>query len=152
MSTITSKPPRLKIATDEKEHALAISLLTQANLPSADIDQHTLLYLFWNDDNPIGTAGLEVFGDCALLRSVSVVPQEQGRGYGIVLSNAIENIAREKGIHCLYLLTTTAKDFFQKQGYQLITREETPQAIKQTAEFSSLCPASAAVMKKMTGS
>jgi amino-acid N-acetyltransferase len=59
-----------------------------------------------------------------------------------------KSFTKESGINCLYLLTTTAKAFFDKQGYCSIKREETPQAVKQTAEFSSLCPSSAVVMKK----
>jgi amino-acid N-acetyltransferase len=48
----------------------------------------------------------------------------------------------------LYLITTTAKDFFNRQGYCIIQREKSPEAIKETAEFSSLCPSTAVVMKK----
>ena len=96
----------------------------------------------------IGTAGLEIFEDCALLRSVSVIKEEQGKGYGKLINGEIEKYVKESGINCLYLLTTTAKDFFDKQGYCVIKREESPEALRQTAEFTSLCPASAVVMKK----
>lgn len=140
--------PALKIAVTEKERLRAIEILEQQNLPTSDIDEDKLLYLLINGEKIIGTAGLEIFEDCALLRSVSVIKEEQGKGYGKVINGEIEKYARESGIDCMYLLTTTAKDFFDKQGYCVIKREESPVALQQTAEFTSLCPSSAVVMKK----
>jgi amino-acid N-acetyltransferase len=148
MATEVLQSPVLKIAVSNTERQQAINLLQQHKLPVSDIDDDKLLYLLINDEKVIGTAGLEIFEDCALLRSVSVLKEEQGKGYGKVINEQIESYAKESGINCLYLLTTTAKDFFDKQGYCVIKREESPEALKQTAEFTSLCPSSAVVMKK----
>ena len=148
MATEILNSPVLKIAVSEKDRQVAINLLQQHQLPTSDIDEDKLLYLLVNGEKTIGTAGLEIFEDCALLRSVSVIKEEQGKGYGKVINEKVENYVKESGINCLYLLTTTAKDFFDKQGYCVIKREESPEALKQTAEFSSLCPSSAVVMKK----
>jgi amino-acid N-acetyltransferase len=148
MTTEIINSPALKIAVSETERQEAINLLSQHGLPISDIDDDKLLYLLVNGEKIIGTAGLEIFNDCALLRSVSVIKEEQGKGYGKVINEQLENYAKESGINCLYLLTTTAKDFFDKQGYCVIKREESPESIKQTAEFTSLCPSSAVVMKK----
>jgi amino-acid N-acetyltransferase len=138
----------LKKALTRKERQEVISLLQQQNLPVADIDEDKLLYLLLDGERTVGTAGLELFEDCGLLRSVSIIKEEQGRGYGRIINEQMENEAKESGIRCMYLLTTTAKDFFGKQGYLAIGRDEVPEAIKQTAEFSSLCPSSAVLMKK----
>ena len=148
MATEVLNSPALKIAVSETERQEAINLLLQHGLPVSDIDDDKLLYLLMDGEKTIGTAGLEIFDDCALLRSVSVIKEEQGKGFGKVINEQIENYVRESGITCLYLLTTTAKDFFDKQGYCVIKREESPESIKQTAEFNSLCPSSAVVMKK----
>lgn len=148
MATEVLHSRALKIAVSDTERKQAINLLQQHKLPVSDIDDDKLLYLLINDDKVIGTAGLEIFEDCALLRSVSVLKEEQGKGYGKVINEQIEQYAKESGINCLYLLTNTAKDFFDKQGYCVIKREESPEALKQTAEFTSLCPSSAVVMKK----
>ncbi len=148
MTTQISTLPVLKIAVNEKERSQAIAILQQQDLPTSDIDEDKLLYLLMNNENPVGTAGLEIFEDCALLRSVSVTKEEQGKGYGKLINEAIEKYAKDSGINCLYLLTTTAKDFFDKQGYCIIKREESPQAIQQTVEFASLCPSAAVVIKK----
>jgi len=138
----------LQIVSTAEQRKLAIALLEQHNLPTSDIDDDKLLYLLMNGEDLIGTAGLEVFGNSALLRSVSVVKAQQGKGYGKLINNAIEQYAREIGIDCIYLLTTTAKDFFERQGYSVMDRNDVPEAVKQTAEFASLCPATAVVMKK----
>lgn len=69
--------PALKIAVTEKERLQAIEILQQQNLPTSDIDEGKLLYLLMNGEKVIGTAGLEIFDDCALLRSVSVIKKER---------------------------------------------------------------------------
>ncbi len=148
MATEILTSPALKIAVSETGRQEAINLLQQHGLPVSDIDDDKLLYLLLDGEKIIGTAGLEIFEDCALLRSVSVIKEEQGKGYGKIINEQIEKYTKESGINCLYLLTTTAKDFFDKQGYCVIRREDSPETVKQTAEFSSLCPASAVVMKK----
>jgi amino-acid N-acetyltransferase len=148
MATEILNKPVLKIAVTDAERQSAITMLQTHNLPTADIDEEKLLYLLLNGEKILGTAGLEIFDDCALLRSVSVAKDEQGKGYGKIINDEVEKFAKDSGINCMYLLTTTAKDFFDRQGYCVIKREHTPEAIKQTAEFSSLCPSSAVVMKK----
>ena len=148
MSTEILNSPVLKVAVRETERHEAINLLQKHGLPVSDIDDDKLLYLLVDEERVIGTAGLEIFEDCALLRSVSVIKEEQRKGYGKLMNEQIEKYVKEIGINCLYLLTTTAKDFFDKQGYCAIKREESPEALKQTAEFTSLCPSSAVVMKK----
>lgn len=148
MATEIAKKPFLKIALDEAERQTAVTMLQEHNLPAADLDDDKLLYILFDGDKAVGTAGLEVFDNCALLRSVSVLNEAQGKGYGRIINEEIEKSVKESGIGWLYLLTTTAKDFFDRQGYSIIKREEAPDAIRQTTEFSSLCPASAVLMKK----
>ncbi|NOT92546.1 arsenic resistance N-acetyltransferase ArsN2 [Ferruginibacter sp.] len=148
MITEISNALHLKIVVNEEEKQEVITLLQQEQLPVLDIDDDKVLYLLKNTDQTIGTVGLEIFEDCALLRSVSIIKEEQGKGYGKFINQEIEKYVKDAGINCLYLLTTTAKDFFDKQGYCVINREEAPLSVQRTAEFSSLCPSSAVVMKK----
>lgn len=140
--------PQLKIALSEKERQEVFHILTQQKLPVTDIKEDTLLYLLIDGDKITGTVGLDIFDDCALLRSVSVVEDARGKGYGKVLNEQIEKFAKESGISCMYLITHTAKDFFDKQGYCVIDRATAPDPIKQTDQFTGLCPSSAVVMKK----
>jgi len=148
MTTEILRSPALKIAVSEKERQDVLTLLEQQQLPVSDITEDTLLYLLVDGEKMIGTAGLDIFDDCALLRSVSVVQDVRGKGYGRILNEQIELFAKESGINCMYLITHTAKDFFDRQGYCSIDRTTAPDAIKQTGQFSGLCPMSAVVMTK----
>ncbi|HET9825794.1 MAG TPA: arsenic resistance N-acetyltransferase ArsN2 [Chitinophagaceae bacterium] len=125
-----------------------ISMLKQNDLPVSDIDESKILFALLEDDGLTGTGGLEVFDDCALLRSISVKKNYQGKGLGKFITRELERICAEKEIFILYLLTTTAKDFFIKEGYQVIDRSGAPPSIKKTSEFSTVCSSSAILMKK----
>lgn len=148
MQTKTPVLPVLKVALTEEERQDVIDLLKEQKLPVSDITEDTLLYLLQDEEKTIGTVGLDIFDDCALLRSVSVVKEVQGKGYGKTLAEQIEKFAKESGINCMYLITNTAKYFFDRQGYCAIDRTTAPEFIKQTEQFSALCPSSAVVMKK----
>src|SRR6187549_3334350 len=102
MTTKISTSPVLKIAVYKKERDAAIILLQNAKLPTSDIDEDKLLYLLMNGEKAIGTAGLEIFEDCALLRSVSIIKEEQGKGFGKIVNEEIEKYAKDSGINCLY--------------------------------------------------
>lgn len=96
----------------------------------------------------VGVAGLEVCCENALLRSVAVADAWRSRGVGRALVTRIISEAEARGIHALYLLTTTAEQYFPSFGFQPISRDGVPDDIRATAEFQSACPASAAVMHR----
>lgn len=92
--------------------------------------------------------GLEVYGNVALLRSLAVSVDFRGRGHGKALVAQAECYAQSQGVKEIYLLTSTAERFFEQLGYQTVARECAPEAIRQTQEFSTLCPSSSAFMLK----
>ncbi|MGH8808309.1 MAG: arsenic resistance N-acetyltransferase ArsN2, partial [Noviherbaspirillum sp.] len=96
----------------------------------------------------IACVGLEVCGPDALLRSLAVAHMHRGGGFGARMTSAIEEHARQQGITRLYLLTTTAADFFERDAYQPIDRAGAPPAIQATSQFSTLCPASSTCLFK----
>ena len=96
-------------------------------------------------------AGLEVRGDNALLRSVAVSPRLRGTGVGQALVQRLVDGAEARGLHGLYLLTTTAERWFPRFGFEPIDRAMVPAEIAGTVAFRSACPASAAVMAKALG-
>jgi amino-acid N-acetyltransferase len=126
-----------------------IRLLKENNLPTEDLDEHKKLFALVDDTGIIGTGGLELFEDSALLRSVSVKESARGWGYGKVIVSELESLCEEKNITGIYLLTDTAKEFFEKLGYEVLERSSVPSEIRETTEFSQLCPTSAIVMKKV---
>jgi amino-acid N-acetyltransferase len=96
----------------------------------------------------VAAVGLEVFGKVALLRSLVVDPQLRRQGLGMHLTKAAEALARRTGVETIYLLTTTAEEFFRARGYRIVARSEAPAAIPSTTQFSALCPSTAVLMVK----
>ncbi len=52
------------------------------------------------------------------------------------------------GVRSLFLLTTTAEEFFGQRGYARVARESAPETIRSTREFADICPASSVLMVK----
>lgn len=100
------------------------------------------------DGKLLAIGGIECHGSNGLLRSLVVIPDARGKGVGRKVIDALENHARQKGVKALYLLTTTAPEYFPRLGYESFDRSAVPSAISGSAEFASLCPASAICMKK----
>jgi amino-acid N-acetyltransferase len=128
----------------------AVALLAVVGLPSSDLTEPQLEHFLFSGprDAPTGLVGLELYGGVALLRSLAVTPDAQRSGLGSALVEQAEGYAYAHGVRSLYLLTTTARRFFERRGYRLTSRESCPDAIRSTSEFASLCPASSALMVK----
>lgn len=137
---ITRKPSEIEIK----------DLLTEAQLPIEDITPEHLAHFFGaqSDLGLEGVVGLELYGSVALLRSLAVRPGRRGSGVGAELVSTAEHYALEKGARSLFLLTLTAKAYFEKRGYTAIPRDSVPDAIRATDEFKHICPTSAVPMVK----
>jgi amino-acid N-acetyltransferase len=131
---------------EQRQEILALLMANQ--LPVADITDAVSLYLLSKGGALVGTAGLEGYGTAALLRSVTIVDEGKGRGWGRELVLLLEKEATQAGIREIYLLTTTAEGFFSKMGYSSIQRQEVPDAVAASGQFRGICPASAAIMIK----
>jgi N-acetylglutamate synthase-like GNAT family acetyltransferase len=124
-------------------------LLSGSQLPTIDVAQHLGGFILARAAGElVGTIALERYGEVALLRSVCVAPSHRSHRVGRALLDAIESDTASHGIQHLYLLTTTAADYFARHGFETITRDQAPPAIQQTAEFRTLCPSSAVCMHK----
>lgn len=126
-----------------------VQLLHAAGLPVEDLPGDLTHFIVAKQDNQIiGSVGLEILGSYALLRSLAVDATWQGKGVGAALYQAVVRMAREKSIEYLYLITTTADQYFKKLGFGKIDRANVPEVIRQTSQFSGICPSSAIVMIK----
>ena len=122
-------------------------LLTRSGLPLDGVrDALSAFVVAQAGDDIVGVAGLEVCCDNALLRSVAVADPWRSHGVGRALITRVIADAEARGIPALYLLTTTAEHYFPKFGFRAIARDQVPDDIRATAEFTSACPASAVVM------
>jgi len=81
-------------------------------------------------------------------RSLCVAGDHRNRGVARSLCAAIEAVARGLGVRDLYLLTTTAAAFFERQGFSVAARDVATAEIRGTAEFRDLCPSTATFMRK----
>jgi amino-acid N-acetyltransferase len=126
-----------------------LSLLSAAKLPVDDLPFVLDNFIVAIDNGEvIGVAGLELYGNYGLLRSVAVDKSQRGKGIAAQLLNRIEAIATNKGLHELYLLTETAAEYFNNKGYEHIARMDIPEEIKESSQFRHICPESAIAMKK----
>ncbi len=131
------------------------SLLGLVELPIEGIDDYIENFLIVKDNTEnsampsiIGSIGLEIYDNIAVLRSLAVHPKYQGIGLGNELVARVTEYAKKSGVKTLYLLTTTAESYFANRGFELIARETVPQTILDSLEFSSICPSTAACFSK----
>lgn len=138
----------LKRAND-KDLSLINDILKKNDLVYEDIKDNTNIKLFsaYDDNLFIGIIGLEQFRNVGFLRSFVVLDEYRDKGYGKKIYNSLFNYAKSKGVKEIYLLTTTAENFFKKLGFKTLERKDVPQIIKNTAEFSHFCPDTAICMK-----
>lgn len=123
------------------------ALLALAGLPEEDIGAHLATTMVGVSRSGIVAVGaLEPLGHSCLLRSVAVAPAWRGRGWGRRMSLRLLDYARSIRTPEVYLLTTTAADFFASLGFKPLSREQAPPRLRTTRQFSALCPASAAFL------
>ena len=125
------------------------TLLSSSNLPLEGVHENFNEFVVAEEKGQIaGAIGLERFGSAALLRSAVVAPDQRGSGIGSRLVEQLLDRARTSGISEIYLLTTTAEEYFPRFGFERTTREAVPSAVKQSQEFKGACPDSAVVMAR----
>lgn len=125
-------------------------LLKEEGLPFNDIDEHLDNIIIAEEDGGelVGFGALEMYGKVGLFRSLVVEKRKRNKNCGEKILKYIEEYATNNGIKELYLLTEHASKYFKKQKFEEVSRDRVPIEIKSTKQFSSLCPASAVVMRK----
>jgi len=145
----TAQRPTMRIYPDP-DMALVTRLLSDNDLPTEDL-QGSHAVCFFACTSAVGeqaVAGMETCAQVGLLRSLVVQPNGRNKGMATALVKHVETHALACGINELYLLTNTAEAFFLRLGYRKLARTAAPQAIRETREFSGLCPDDAAFMGK----
>ncbi len=135
----------------EGDYGEVIALLEAASLPTEDLERSSMaqfLVARHGSGKLIGAIGVERYGRAALMRSLVVAPDYRNCGLGTRLVAKLEAHCRSLAVRELFLLTTTARDFFASQRYQATGRESVPIALRGAAEFTRLCPDSAVCMTK----
>lgn len=144
--TIDRTSATIRRAAASDFHAVS-GLLKDSSLPLDGVPQSLDGFVVAESNGAlVGVAGLESCCDNALLRSVAVRPEWRSKGLGRSLVERIIAEAEQRGIHGLYLLTTTAEHYFPSFGFQTVARDAVPADVRETEEFRSACPASATTM------
>lgn len=146
---MTTKNYNLRKAVAD-DHKAIRDLLEECQLPIHDISADDLKHFFIieNKHEIIGTIGLEAFDEYGLLRSLAIKKEHRNKRFGERLVFKLEDYAVQQNIRGLFLLTTTADSYFSKHGYQKAGRDQAPESIQNSKEFSNICPDSAVLMKK----
>lgn len=133
-----------------EEFDTVCALLAQCGLPADDLAAaHVDDFVVAAEAGRIvGSAAVQRFGDDGLLRSVAVAASWRGQGLGAALVEAVEQRARSQGLRALWLLTTTAADYFAVHGWRQVSRESAPAPVRASSQFAVTCPSSAACMVK----
>ena len=124
-----------------------IEFVSESKLPVSDIIPGKQLFTVAEAKNKIiGSAGLEVYGNNGLFRSLAVKPNYRNLKIGKDLLTKTINLCKDGSIKRLYLLTTTADIYFLKLGWKVIERNDVPEDIRLSSEFLSICPSTAVCM------
>jgi amino-acid N-acetyltransferase len=127
----------------------AARVLHESDLPLDELEEQfgEAYVLAWSGDRVVGVAGLETYGSHGFLRSVAVLPEERGSGLGRALVRDRLDRARALNLDDVHLLTMNAADYFQRLGFVTVPRSEAPGEIRESCQFTTTCPDSAALMR-----
>jgi amino-acid N-acetyltransferase len=133
----------------ESDYDRVTSLLGAAGLPLAGVPRDLAGFeVAERDGRLVGAIALERYGNEGLLRSAVVDPGERGGGIGAALVDRMLDVARERRLRAVYLLTTTAEQWFPRFGFGRVERADVPDAVRASLEFREACPASAVAMRR----
>ena len=135
-----------------RDAAEVFRLVNESQLTTDGLLDHLATVLVARlDTRIVGTAALEISSDGALLRSVAVSSDVRGRGLGTMLVESALQMAEERNVRDVYLLTFTAASYFQRFGFQTMDRADVPASVRTSVQFVSACPPTALAMRKRFG-
>lgn len=94
-------------------------MIAEAGMMTDGIEWPAACYLLaYDGDQVIGVVGVEAKLDAALIRSLYVKASMRRRGIGAALVSAARKAAHTRGARHLYLLTSDARDYFARLGFE----------------------------------
>ena len=117
-----------------------LELLDLVNLTTEGVsDNLDHFFVVKENGTIVGCAGVEVYEKIGLLRSLAIHPDHQKSGLGTELTEKLLTYAEDMGIQELYLLTSTARKFFEKFEFKLLAKDDLKPIIKRSPNFSHSC-------------
>jgi amino-acid N-acetyltransferase len=138
-------------AASELDRPAVASLLSMAKLAPLDpASQFGPQYVIGLDADDVlaGVAGLEIYGSDALLRSVAVLPGARSKGLGRRLTQDRLEWAAAQGIKQAFLLTTDARGYWERYGFEVIGRDGAPPGIQGSTQWAGGCSVTAVAMRR----
>ena len=115
------------------------ALITGEHLPAYGLDEFLETFFVLADgEHVVGCAGLEVYGEAALLRSVVVAPERRRNDEGRRLVEAALAEARRRGVARVYLFTMNAGAFFGRLGFREVRPEEFEEAVRASRKYEAV--------------
>jgi UDP-N-acetylmuramate: L-alanyl-gamma-D-glutamyl-meso-diaminopimelate ligase len=115
--------------------------------PEIGGENNAVFLVLRNETGLVGCVCLEVYAEDAILRSLVVVEEARGAGYGWMLADAAIQLARHRGVRRVYLLTETASDFFaEKHGFRVVVPSTIAVDVAESATFRG-CAEGAVAMR-----
>jgi N-acetylglutamate synthase-like GNAT family acetyltransferase len=138
------------VKATESDFSEINDLLNSVSLPWVETDNcPRYFFVSKNTENKIiASIGLEIYGTYGLLRSLAVDPDNRNKGIALLLIDEIIKQSHALQLKAVYLLTTTADKYFLKNGFEDVQRNDIPEELTHSQEYSSICPASAITMRK----
>jgi N-acetylglutamate synthase-like GNAT family acetyltransferase len=126
-----------------------LDLLRRNGLPTEGVAEHfDTAVVARAAGRVVGSALVELYPDGALLRSVALDDHLRGTGLGHALTLGALALAARQGAPAAYLLTTTAAGFFPRLGFRRVHRDDVPEGVRSSSEFTHVCPSSSTVMAR----
>jgi amino-acid N-acetyltransferase len=126
-----------------------VKLLSENQLPTEDVHKHLENFIVAKSDGEVvGSIGIERYNEDGLLRSLAVSEKLRNQSIGKELYSKLLSYSKQRNINRLHLLTTTAELYFKRVEFEVTDRSKAPDSIKNTLEFSTLCPSSSIYMVK----
>jgi len=130
--------PLLRLARAEDVDGIS-QLISSATLPAVEVAEW--LSSFWVLDDAgtlLGCAGIERYGDAAVLRSVVVDASLRGSGEGARMTEHALAFARDDGARRCYLFTMTASEFFSRFGFERCRLDDFEPAARKSWQWQGI--------------
>lgn len=130
--------PELRLARPDELEAVR-ALIVSEGMPAMELEERLAGFWVLDDDGKlVGCAGIELYGEAAVLRSVMVDPSLRGTGEGERMIWRALDYAREGGTKRCYLFTMTADAYFPRFGFERCELDDFEPAAREGWQWRSV--------------
>lgn len=124
--------------------------LVAAHLPTEDLTEgNPRFFRFERNGEIVGYGGFEPHRPYALMRSVVVLPMARGKGLGRAVAEGLMQRAAAEDCPEVFLLTTSAVEFFRHLGFRPIDRADAPRQILATRQAAAICSTATLLARRL---